>query len=186
MSRPTLFEARKGDKPELRDAPCPADDVALIQELEAASVAALDLVEVLYLGNLVECRGQVVGGAGGEQRRAIGAQAGAGQRPGAEGVHAAGGVAAQLVPVAERALQREMKAVIALPEVREKMVAQGQTPVGNTPEEFSAMIVTDCGQGMVRVRSIPSPLICSAGALPEKLRKCAVRSVNRPSRRLRS
>ena len=25
-----------------------------------------------------------------------------------------------------------------MPEVREKMVAQGQTPVGNTPEEFTA------------------------------------------------
>jgi len=40
-------------------------------------------------------------------------------------------------------LQRELKAVINLPEVREKMIAQGQTPVGNTPEEFVANVRTD-------------------------------------------
>jgi len=40
-------------------------------------------------------------------------------------------------------LQRELKAVINLPEVREKMVAQGQTPVGNTPEEFVANVRAD-------------------------------------------
>ena len=40
-------------------------------------------------------------------------------------------------------LQRELKAVINLPEVREKMVAQGQTPVGNTPEEFIANVRAD-------------------------------------------
>ena len=40
-------------------------------------------------------------------------------------------------------LQRELKAVIDLPEVREKMVAQGQTPVGNTPEEFTANVRAD-------------------------------------------
>jgi tripartite-type tricarboxylate transporter receptor subunit TctC len=40
-------------------------------------------------------------------------------------------------------LQRELKAVINLPEVREKMVAQGQTPVGNTPEEFTANVRAD-------------------------------------------
>jgi tripartite-type tricarboxylate transporter receptor subunit TctC len=45
-------------------------------------------------------------------------------------------------PIIDR-LQREMKAVIALPEVREKMVAQGQTPVGNTPEEFMANVRAD-------------------------------------------
>jgi tripartite-type tricarboxylate transporter receptor subunit TctC len=36
-----------------------------------------------------------------------------------------------------------LKAVINLPEVREKMVAQGQTPVGNTPEEFMANVRAD-------------------------------------------
>ena len=40
-------------------------------------------------------------------------------------------------------LQRELKAVISLPEVRERMVAQGQTPVGNTPEEFVANVRAD-------------------------------------------
>ena len=45
-------------------------------------------------------------------------------------------------PIIDR-LQRELKAVIGLPEVREKMVAQGQTPVGNTPEEFTANVRAD-------------------------------------------
>lgn len=45
-------------------------------------------------------------------------------------------------PLIDR-LQRELKAVINLPEVREKMVAQGQTPVGNTPEEFTANLRAD-------------------------------------------
>jgi tripartite-type tricarboxylate transporter receptor subunit TctC len=40
-------------------------------------------------------------------------------------------------PIVER-LQRELKAVISQPDVREKMIAQGQTPIGNTPEEFAA------------------------------------------------
>ena len=39
-------------------------------------------------------------------------------------------------PIVER-LQRELKAVINQPDVREKMLAQGQTPIGNTPEEFA-------------------------------------------------
>lgn len=45
-------------------------------------------------------------------------------------------------PIIDR-LQRELKAVINLPEVRERMVAQGQTPVGNTPEEFTANLRAD-------------------------------------------
>jgi tripartite-type tricarboxylate transporter receptor subunit TctC len=45
-------------------------------------------------------------------------------------------------PLIDR-LQRELKAVINLPEVREKMIAQGQTPVGNTPEEFTANVRAD-------------------------------------------
>ena len=45
-------------------------------------------------------------------------------------------------PIVER-LQRELKAVLALPEVRERMIAQGQTPVGNTPEEFAANVRAD-------------------------------------------
>jgi tripartite-type tricarboxylate transporter receptor subunit TctC len=45
-------------------------------------------------------------------------------------------------PIIDR-LQRELKAVINLPEVKEKMVTQGQTPVGNTPEEFMANVRSD-------------------------------------------
>ena len=45
-------------------------------------------------------------------------------------------------PIIDR-LQRELKAVISSPEVREKMIAQGQTPVGNTPEEFMANVRAD-------------------------------------------
>jgi tripartite-type tricarboxylate transporter receptor subunit TctC len=45
-------------------------------------------------------------------------------------------------PIIDR-LQRELKAVINLPEVKERMVAQGQTPVGNTPEEFAANVQAD-------------------------------------------
>jgi tripartite-type tricarboxylate transporter receptor subunit TctC len=40
-------------------------------------------------------------------------------------------------PIIER-LQRELAAVLQLPEVREKMIAQGQTPIGNSPDEFAA------------------------------------------------
>lgn len=40
-------------------------------------------------------------------------------------------------PIVDR-LQRELAAVLQLPEVREKMIAQGQTPIGNTPDEFIA------------------------------------------------
>lgn len=45
-------------------------------------------------------------------------------------------------PIIER-LQRELRAVIHTPEVREKMIAQGQTPIGNTPEEFVANVRAD-------------------------------------------
>ncbi len=45
-------------------------------------------------------------------------------------------------PIIDR-LQRELKAVINQPDVREKMVAQGQTPVGNTPEQFVANVRAD-------------------------------------------
>jgi tripartite-type tricarboxylate transporter receptor subunit TctC len=40
-------------------------------------------------------------------------------------------------PVVAR-LQTELRAVLALPEVRERMIAQGQTPIGNTPEEAAS------------------------------------------------
>ena len=40
-------------------------------------------------------------------------------------------------------LQREIKAVIAQPEVAEKMIAQGQTPVGSTPAELAAVLARE-------------------------------------------
>jgi tripartite-type tricarboxylate transporter receptor subunit TctC len=45
-------------------------------------------------------------------------------------------------PIVER-LQRELRAVIGQPEVRERMITMGQTPVGNTPEEFVANVRAD-------------------------------------------
>src|SRR5688572_18092056 len=40
-------------------------------------------------------------------------------------------------PVVER-LQQELRVVLALPEVKDRMIAQGQTPIGNSPEEAAA------------------------------------------------
>ena len=40
-------------------------------------------------------------------------------------------------PIVER-LQQELRAVLALPEVKDRMIAQGQTPIGNSPEEAAA------------------------------------------------
>jgi tripartite-type tricarboxylate transporter receptor subunit TctC len=40
-------------------------------------------------------------------------------------------------------LQREIKAVISEPTVAEKMIAQGQTPVGSTPAELAAMLTRE-------------------------------------------
>jgi tripartite-type tricarboxylate transporter receptor subunit TctC len=40
-------------------------------------------------------------------------------------------------------LQKEIAAVIRLPDVLPKMIDQGQTPLGNTPEEFAAAFAKD-------------------------------------------
>jgi tripartite-type tricarboxylate transporter receptor subunit TctC len=40
-------------------------------------------------------------------------------------------------------LQREIKIVITQPEVAEKMIAQGQTPVGSTPAELAAVLARE-------------------------------------------
>ncbi len=45
-------------------------------------------------------------------------------------------------PIVER-LQKEIAAVIHLPDVTPRMVDQGQTPLGNTPEEFAAAFAKD-------------------------------------------
>jgi tripartite-type tricarboxylate transporter receptor subunit TctC len=45
-------------------------------------------------------------------------------------------------PIVER-LQRELRAVLELPEVKERMITQGQTPIGNTPAEAAANLRSD-------------------------------------------
>jgi tripartite-type tricarboxylate transporter receptor subunit TctC len=40
-------------------------------------------------------------------------------------------------------LYREIARVVALPDVKERLLAIGYTPVANTPEEFAAQIKTD-------------------------------------------
>ncbi len=45
-------------------------------------------------------------------------------------------------PIVER-LQREIAAVIRLPDVTPKLVDMGQTPLGNTPDEFAAAFARD-------------------------------------------
>ncbi len=40
-------------------------------------------------------------------------------------------------------LQREIKAVISQPEVAEKLISQGQTPVGSTPAELAAVLTRE-------------------------------------------
>ena len=40
-------------------------------------------------------------------------------------------------------LQKEIAAVIRLPDVLPKLIEQGQTPLGNTPEEFAAAFARD-------------------------------------------
>ena len=45
-------------------------------------------------------------------------------------------------PIVDR-LQKEIAAVIRLPDVLPKLIDQGQTPLGNTPEEFAAAFARD-------------------------------------------
>ncbi|MEA2801979.1 MAG: hypothetical protein QOE49_2074 [Rhodospirillaceae bacterium] len=40
-------------------------------------------------------------------------------------------------------LQRELKAVVSQPDVAEKLIAQGQTPVGSTPKELADVLVRE-------------------------------------------
>jgi tripartite-type tricarboxylate transporter receptor subunit TctC len=40
-------------------------------------------------------------------------------------------------------LQREIKAVISQPDVAEKLIAQGQTPIGSTPKELADMLARE-------------------------------------------
>jgi tripartite-type tricarboxylate transporter receptor subunit TctC len=61
-------------------------------------------------------------------------------------------------PIIER-LQKEIAAVIRLPDVMPKMVDQGQTPLGNTPEEFAAAFARDAPSWINYIRA--------SGAKPE-------------------
>ena len=53
-------------------------------------------------------------------------------------------------------LQRELKAVLRMPEVRRKLLALGQTPIGNTPEEFAKSQRADAAkwEALIRVFDI--------------------------------
>ena len=55
-------------------------------------------------------------------------------------------------PIVER-LQREIAAVIRLPDVQPKLVEQGQTPLGNTPEEFAAAFAADAPRWITLIRA---------------------------------
>jgi tripartite-type tricarboxylate transporter receptor subunit TctC len=55
-------------------------------------------------------------------------------------------------PIVER-LQREIAAVIQLPDVRQKMIDQGQTPLGNTPEEFAAAFAKDAPRWITLIKA---------------------------------
>lgn len=55
-------------------------------------------------------------------------------------------------PIVDR-LQREIAAVIRLPDVAQKMIEQGQTPLGNTPDEFAAAFAKDAPRWVTLVRA---------------------------------
>lgn len=61
-------------------------------------------------------------------------------------------------PIVDR-LQREIATVIRMPDVTRKMIDQGQTPLGSTPEEFAAAFAKDAPRWM--------SLIKASGAKPE-------------------
>ncbi len=61
-------------------------------------------------------------------------------------------------PIVDR-LQKEIAAVTHMPDVLQKMVEQGQTPLGNTPEEFAAAFAKDAPKWVEYIRA--------SGAKPE-------------------
>ena len=61
-------------------------------------------------------------------------------------------------PILDR-LQKEIAAVTHMPDVLQKMVEQGQTPLGNTPEEFAAAFARDAPRWVEYIRA--------SGAKPE-------------------
>ena len=61
-------------------------------------------------------------------------------------------------PVVER-LQKEIAAVIRMPDVQPRLVDQGQTPLGNTPEDFAASFAKDSPRWIEYIKA--------SGAKPE-------------------
>ena len=61
-------------------------------------------------------------------------------------------------PIVDR-LQKEIAAVIRLPDVLPKLLEQGQTPLGNTPEDFSASFARDAPRWIEYIKA--------SGAKPE-------------------
>ena len=61
-------------------------------------------------------------------------------------------------PIVDR-LQKEIAAVIRLPDVLPKLIEQGQTPLGNTPEEFAAAFARDAPRWIEFIKA--------SGAKPE-------------------
>jgi len=55
-------------------------------------------------------------------------------------------------PIVDR-LQREIAAIIRLPDVMPKLVDQGQTPLGSTPEEFAAAFAADAPRWITLIRA---------------------------------
>jgi tripartite-type tricarboxylate transporter receptor subunit TctC len=55
-------------------------------------------------------------------------------------------------PIIDR-LQREIAAIIRMPDVMPKLVEQGQTPLGNTPEEFAAAFAADAPRWIALIRA---------------------------------
>jgi tripartite-type tricarboxylate transporter receptor subunit TctC len=55
-------------------------------------------------------------------------------------------------PIVER-LQKEIAAVIRMPDVLPRMIDQGQTPLGNTPDEFAAAFARDAPKWIEYIRA---------------------------------
>jgi tripartite-type tricarboxylate transporter receptor subunit TctC len=50
-------------------------------------------------------------------------------------------------------LQRELAAVVKMPEVAQKMAEQGQTPLANTPEEFGVQFAAQAPRWEALIRA---------------------------------
>lgn len=55
-------------------------------------------------------------------------------------------------PIVDR-LQREIAAIIRMPDVMPKLIDQGQTPLGNTPEEFAAAFAAQAPRWIALIRA---------------------------------